>query len=85
MKLYTFYDTLAEVCSPLFEARNDAVAKRIYDNLKDLPPGSEKKDFRLLKCGSVDKETGTILGMSKPLDITRVSINALEAQDENIS
>jgi hypothetical protein len=84
MKLYCFYDTVAEEGGMIFEARNDHVARRIFSTMEDssFPPGSSKNDFRIFRLGYYDKSSvgkfPTIKGHEKPYDIT----NALEVEDE---
>ena len=76
-RIYCIYDTVSEESGPLFEAKNDVMARRIYNNLQELPPGSVKDDFKLIKLGSYfhgnEKEGPKIYGLNKALDITRVS------------
>ena len=76
MRLYCMYDTVSEESGMIFEARNDAVARRIYLTMDEtaLPPGSEKKDFKLYKLGSYDhgsfQKPPSIQALSVPYDIT---------------
>ena len=82
MKLYCIFDTVAEEGGPIFEARNDNMARRIYDNIKEFPPGSVKSDFRLIKLGCYNrgdsKERPYILAKEKAQDITYIAHNEEE-------
>ena len=86
-KIYCLYDTVSEESGPLFEARNDEMAQRIYNSMKpeNLPPGSDLKDFRVLCLGSYfTGDAGNmpyLLGLSKSKDITRVHIVDGEEQE----
>ena len=77
MKLYCMYDNVAEESGMLFEARNDFMAHRIFDNVTEWPQGASKKDFSLLKLGSYfhgnEFEKPKVMGLSKSEDITRVA------------
>jgi len=77
MRLYTLYDTIAEEAGPIFEARNDNIARRIYTtmNKDSLPPGATLEDFKLLKLGSFfhgnEKEKPHLYGLSVAYDVTK--------------
>ena len=77
MYIYTLYDTVAEECGPLFEAKNDKLALRIFQNMK-FPPELNKKDFHLYKLGQCDKEQIRITSMNA----TRIFINMEDFKDE---
>ena len=55
MRLYCLFDTVAEESGPLFEARNDFMARRIVDSINEWPTGSKKSDFELYKLGYYDR------------------------------
>jgi hypothetical protein len=92
-RIYCLHDVVAEEAGPMFEARNDAVARRIFETLDDkaFPPGSDRGDFRLLKLGSFfhgsEKEGPNLKALSKPLDVTRHDrlMDDLEDPDEAVS
>ena len=81
-KLYCLFDTIGEESGPIFEARNDAMARRIYDQLTDLPPGATKADFKLLKLGSYYHGDQTkmpqLYALSKAYDITHINQKVLD-------
>ena len=76
MRIYCMYDSVAEEAGTIFEARNDAMARRAFStiNPESLPPGSTKEDFRLFKLGSFfrgnDTERPCVKGFAKAYDIT---------------
>jgi len=53
--LYTVYDIVACEGGPLFTARNDAVAIRLFKNLMKQQQ-LNSHDFRLYACGEYDNE-----------------------------
>jgi len=75
MKLYCLWDKDAEEGGALFEARNDNMARRIYNGLKEFPEGTSREDFKLMKLGSYfhgnEKDKPHIYAMSMPIDITK--------------
>lgn len=56
--IYTIYDKVAEECGPLFQAKSDAVACRAYRT--SLANVQDTDDYKLLRVGYIDKETGII-------------------------
>jgi len=89
-KLYCLFDTVAEEGTPIFEARNDAMARRIFENMKEFPVGATREDFRLIKLGSYfpgnEKDKPKIFGLSLSQDITKVdkySDGELEQEELN--
>ena len=81
-KIYCLYDTVAEESGPLFEAKTDAMAKRIFDNIKEFPEGATREDFRLFKLGSYFhgnfKERPGLFSLSQAIDLTRMAESALD-------
>lgn len=69
MKLYVIYDKAAQQSSPVFEAKNDAVAARefrkVLQNLKD----PAVPDYRLYCIGIFDQETMALLAVAPPAEI----------------
>jgi len=56
VNIYGIYDTVAEQYGPLFEAKNDGVAQRNFEQLtKDTQYGSE---YDLYRLGSFNHDTG---------------------------
>jgi hypothetical protein len=76
MKIYCLYDEVAEEAGPLFEARNDNMARRIRENLdmSQLPAGSHISDYRLFKLGFFNRGDSQarpfITALDLPMDIT---------------
>ena len=70
------YDQIAEEGGPIFEARNDSIARRIISTMSEvsLPPGSKKSDFRLYKLGNYnrgdEKARPYLTAFEKSVDIT---------------
>jgi hypothetical protein len=54
-KLYAVYDKLMEEAGPIFEARNDEVAKRMFRNLMKDNPGINREDHTLYSLGSFNR------------------------------
>lgn len=65
--LYTIYDKVAQETGPLFEAKSDAVASRSARNL--LSDVASPDDFKLLRVGYSDKNTGVIIVEPVPVEI----------------
>lgn len=68
--LYTLKDLVADECAPIFEANNDGVAHRMFQETisrQQIP----HEDFRLIRIGRIDKTTGEIL----PEEPTAVDIS----------
>lgn len=68
--LYTLKDLVAEECAPIFEANNDGVAIRMFQETisrQQIP----YDDFHLLRIGRYDKSTGSII----PEDPQEVVVN----------
>jgi len=55
--LYVVYDTLAQESGPIFEAKNDEVAKRAYDQLVEKMSPAERQTFVLNYVGQFNDET----------------------------
>lgn len=68
MNIYVIYDRLAEESGPLFEAKNDAVARRsMLSQWKNK--GVELGDVKLLRLGTVDHATQRIVLENVPVDV----------------
>lgn len=55
---YVLYDTVAEECGPIFDAKNDAIAVRL--SLPALADAPFVRDIRLLKVAEIDSSTGQV-------------------------
>jgi len=77
MNLYVVYDKIAGECGPVFEAKNDAVARRQYNHLVSSNPGIVQEDFELMQVGVIDKEKITIEPgqMLLALDVSEELVN----------
>ena len=65
MKLFTIYDKIAGESGPLFEAKNEQVAIRQYDQLISQQEDIlSKDDFQLMCVGEYDHETMDLLNYS---------------------
>lgn len=60
MKLYSVCDSVAEEYGPVFEAKNDDVAKRSFKQILDKSSVSPA-DFELCCIGEFDHETGAAI------------------------
>lgn len=81
MRLYSIYDVVAEEYGPLFEAKNDAVARRQFQALAqqhkfDVHSG----DFQLWYFGQFGKSSGE-LDVQPPL---RVYLNVVDTEGTDI-
>ena len=66
--LYSVIDRLAGEGSPLFEAKNDACAHRIFT--RDLMGIKvDPSDYYLVRVGSVDHETSLITPLPAPVAV----------------
>ena len=79
--LYTIYDRVEEECGPIFEAKNDGVARRGMKQM--FEQGKFKGDlseYALILIGSFDNEAI----LCKGLEITKVvSLEYGKAEDED--
>ncbi|MDR2964476.1 MAG: hypothetical protein LBU88_01730 [Treponema sp.] len=74
-KIYTVYDRVAEECAPLFCARTDGSAIRIFLASMDRDKSITPTDFWLYCLGGFDTEQISIMGLEKA---RRVMISELE-------
>ena len=56
VNLYTVYDKFAVEGGPLFEAKNDDVARRAYKRMLQGQPGFNPEEYELVCVGSFDKD-----------------------------
>lgn len=60
IKLYILRDQIAEMAGPIFEAKNDNVARRNIKNMFMQKKEANPNDFALFKIGEKHTETGEI-------------------------
>lgn len=60
MNMYVVHDKVAEESGPVFEAKNDGVAFRQFQQLALNTNGANPDDFTLLCIGSVDHEKNSV-------------------------
>lgn len=66
--LYCIYDKVAQESGPIFEAKNDGVAERMYFDLvhnQQKNPVFDQNDYQLLCLGSFDSESSKIVPLSE--------------------
>lgn len=62
-KLYTVYDSVAEEAGPIFQAVNDAVAMRNYNNMLASTPHINPAEYKLLCVGIFLTNTAHVQGI----------------------
>lgn len=67
-RLYVIFDRVAEESGPIFEAKNDGVAYRMYEKYMD-GKDVEREEFKLLKVGTFDHDSNELVAYG-PLDVT---------------
>lgn len=72
MKLYVIRDKVAEESGPVFEAKNDGVAWRKYQEL--LSQSQFSGDYELRYIGSVDHDGDYVTGTNHP-EVVEISLN----------
>lgn len=65
MNIYSVKDTVAKEFGPVFESKNDDVAKRQFKKLIESNP-VEPKEFELYKVAAFDHDTGIFTYGLKP-------------------
>lgn len=66
MNIYSVLDRVASEGSPLFEAKNDACALRIFH--RDLlKVAANESEYQLLRLGSIDHERSVISPLEVPV------------------
>lgn len=68
MQLYVVVDVLAEESGPIFEAKNNKVARRQYNNM--MSGNMDPSEYKLLNVGWIDHETHQNFGRD-PEDVTK--------------
>lgn len=56
MKLYCMFDVVAKEAGPVYEAKNDEVAKRNALQLLNKPNMTHPEDYHLYRVGTWDNE-----------------------------
>lgn len=82
MNLYTIFDNVALECGPIFEAVNDGVALRSYNNLleetkKQYPDSASffDKEYELYRVAVFDKATMKVDGVvPSMISVTKVEV-----------
>lgn len=77
MRLYCVYDKLAEESGPIFEAKNDTVAIRMYNGINF--PG-ERDHYKLLFIGDYSHDPVRITAFSEPVEVVDVSRSVEDEQ-----
>ena len=67
MRLYTIYDRAAEESGPVFQAKNDSVARRGY--MQAIDGSSAPYDFDLYYIGDYNEHTMQLTQLSQPCKV----------------
>lgn len=57
---YGVYDSVAEEFGPLFQAKNDGTAMRIFKRIVDTSEEKDKSCYKLIRKFTFDTESGQI-------------------------
>lgn len=57
---YGVYDSVAEEFGPLFQAKNDGTAMRIFNRIVDSSEEQDKSCYKLIRKFTFDTESGQI-------------------------
>lgn len=79
-KIYCIFDRIAQEAGPIFEAKNDGIALRMYHQV-NLPGSSE--DYYLLRVGDFDHETCVLTPLKTALEV--LERTEVEDGDETVS
>jgi hypothetical protein len=69
MHVYVVFDRLANESGPLFEAKNDAVARRNYDRL--VSQAGRPDEYQLLRLGIIDHDNQKLEVYEIPVEVGR--------------
>ncbi len=69
MGLYVVYDKLAEESGPVFEAKNDQVARRAYNQILGQNKVNSADEYALYKVGEIEKEEMRVTGKLDIVDM----------------
>lgn len=67
-RVYAVYDKRAEEAGPLFQAKNDSVGLRNFENMLDRE-GVKAEEYKLLYLGIYDNEKVMIFANSDPEEV----------------
>lgn len=81
MRLYAIYDRAAEESGPLFEAKNDSVAIRSYNQLLDRVVPHDRDAYKLYCVGTYDRDTMLVVGTT-PAEIEFERLGAMAGSAE---
>lgn len=85
INLYTIYDSVAEECGPLFEAKNGSVAMRQFQELQKKINPEQLNDFSLYWVGRFDKENMVITNSDGPLEEKQMDLfNELKEEKKDV-
>lgn len=76
-RLYVIFDKVAEESGPIFEAKNDAVAIRNYQNLV-FKDNVKHDDYKLLFVGVMDHDNSQIDACTFPEEINTAKVVEVE-------
>jgi len=76
---YGVYDSVAEEFGPLFQAKNDGIAMRIFKRIVDTSEEQDKSCYKLIRKFSFDTESGQIDLFSEPYEVAVVASDIAEA------
>lgn len=65
VRLYALFDRVAQLCGPIGEAANDAVAMRSFKEAVRSNPN--RSDFQLLFLGEFDQAKGVLIPETLPV------------------
>lgn len=63
--IYTMYDETADEYSPVFEAKNNGIAMRYFQNALSAQHVNVLQDFHCYKIAEVDKDTCEVIPLEK--------------------
>jgi len=77
-KLYVIYDRVAMESGPIFEAKNDGIARRQFENAMENQRYAHEQ--ALLRVGEINHETNLVVG---EIPAVEVAFDA-EGEDEEV-
>jgi len=83
MTLYVINDNIALESGPVFEAKNDAVAMRNYQQLVLKTAGIQPGDFSLYRVGEINHETNIVTSTYPELILTNLGMNPENLQEDS--
>ena len=76
--IYTIYDVVAKESGPIFQAKNDEVAVRVFNSLISDVTNAKATDYEVYCLGEFDTEARTFVPEN---DYGRLVINDLEVDE----